>query len=283
MPGIVVGFDGSDESKDALRLARAFADLRGAELVVVAVFPDPFPALGAALPQAFEEEESAYFADTFAEVDAEVTGPYVRKEVTHVSAAQGLHDVAEEGEADMIVLGSTHRGTVGRVMPGSVGERLLGGAPCAVAVAPRGFARGEHFGLGLVGVAYNGTDESQVALAEAKRLADELDGRLKVIAIVPTKSPGPLRAPFMETLREHFRKALDDATSKLGGAAEVDAVLEEGDPAAVLAMHGVELDLLVIGSRGYGPLRHTLLGGVSAEVMRTAPCPVLVVPRAAGR
>ena len=41
------------------------------------------------------------------------------------------------------------------------------------------------------------------------------------------------------------------------------------------------LDLLVIGSRGYGPVRRTLLGGVSAEVTRTSACPVLVVPRGA--
>ena len=58
--------------------------------------------------------------------------------------------------------------------------------------------------------------------------------------------------------------------------------LAEGDPAAVLADQGVELDLLVLGSRGYGPVRATLLGAVSAEVMRTAPCPVVVTPREAG-
>ena len=85
----------------------------------------------------------------------------------------------------------------------------------------------------------------------------------------------------MELLRNHFRKVLDEAKLKLGETDDVEAVLEEGDPAAVLAKHGVELDLLVIGSRGYGPLRRTLLGGVSAEVMRTAPCPVVVVPRVA--
>ena len=133
----------------------------------------------------------------------------------------------------------------------------------------------------MIGVAYNGTEEAKLALDEAKRLAQELDCRLRLITAVPTQSPGPLRAPYMEVLRDHFRKVLDEATLTLGETDDVEAVLEEGNPAAVLATHGVELDLLVIGSRGYGPLRRTLLGGVSAEVMRTAPCPVLVVPRGA--
>ena len=40
-----------------------------------------------------------------------------------------------------------------------------------------------------------------------------------------------------------------------------------------------ELDLLVCGSRGYGPLRSVLVGGVSGRLMRSAHCPVIVVPR----
>jgi nucleotide-binding universal stress UspA family protein len=50
----------------------------------------------------------------------------------------------------------------------------------------------------------------------------------------------------------------------------------------VLAERSRELDLLVVGSRGYGPVRQVLIGGVSAELMRRAACPVLIVPRSAG-
>jgi nucleotide-binding universal stress UspA family protein len=50
-----------------------------------------------------------------------------------------------------------------------------------------------------------------------------------------------------------------------------------GDAAANLEEEGVELDLLVIGSRGRGPIKNLLLGSVSADVMRRAPCPVVVV------
>jgi nucleotide-binding universal stress UspA family protein len=50
-----------------------------------------------------------------------------------------LAELARSRRADLIVLGSTHRGPVGRVVPGATVEKLLGQAPCAVAVAPPGF------------------------------------------------------------------------------------------------------------------------------------------------
>ncbi|MEK6277696.1 MAG: universal stress protein [Actinomycetota bacterium] len=279
MKKILIGFDGSDGSRDALRFGDAFAELEDAKLIVAAVFSfDPLPVQAR---KTFAEAEAEYFKQRFSEAQGQLGHGFESRPVSWVSPAKALHDLAEDEEIDLIVIGSTHRGSVGRILPGSVGERLLHGAPCAVAVAPRDFAQGEHVGIGLIGVAYDGTEEAKLALDEAKRLAQKLDCRLRLITAVPTQSPSPLRAPYMEVLRDHFRKDLDEATSKLGETDDVEAVLEEGKPAAVLAKHGVELDLLVIGSRGYGPLRRTLLGGVSAEVMRTAPCPVLVVPRAA--
>jgi nucleotide-binding universal stress UspA family protein len=276
---ILVGFDGSDESHDALRLGNAFAELEGAKLIVAAVFSfDPLPLQA---NTTFAEAEAEYFKQRFDEAQSQLGHGFESRPVSWVSPAKALNDIAEGEQIDLIVIGSTHRGSVGRVFPGSVGERLLHGAPCAVAVAPRGFAQGQHVGIGLIGVAYDGTDEAKLALGEANRLSQQLDCQLRVITVVSTQAPGLLRAPYMELLRDHFRKVLDEAKLKLGETDDVEAVLEEGDPAAVLAKHGVELDLLVIGSRGYGPLRRTLLGGVSAEVMRTAPCPVVVVPRVA--
>ena len=95
--------------------------------------------------------------------------------------------------------------------------------------------------------------------------------------------PGRIAAPdYRQLIRDDLERSLSTA---IEGIHRLDAeqMIVDGDPADVLAAHGVELDLLVIGSRGYGPLRRTLLGGVSAKVMRLAPCPVLVTSRGAGR
>ena len=64
------------------------------------------------------------------------------------------------------------------------------------------------------------------------------------------------------------------------GEAAAGEVLS-GDPAEALAAASEELDLLVCGARGHGPVRTVLLGGTSHALVRLASCPVLVVPRAA--
>ena len=59
--------------------------------------------------------------------------------------------------------------------------------------------------------------------------------------------------------------------------------LHVDDPADVLLRVSEHVGLLVCGSRGYGPLRSVLLGGVSRRLVDGAQCPVLVLPREAGQ
>jgi nucleotide-binding universal stress UspA family protein len=273
---IVIGFDGSEESRDALELGGRLARAGGARAIAVTCFAHSRTGIG---EEGFEsrlaEESRPLLAEARRALDGvELSTVALGAESPH----RALHDIAEAERAEAIVIGSTHRGTVGRIMPGSVGERLLAGAPCSVVVAPRGFARGEHFGFGVIGVAYDGSEEAGIALEQAGRLAAGLDARLRLItAVEPGSSAGGERAHADD------RRRLERAAGSTAEGVEVETAVVEGGAAAALADQGVELDLLVIGSRGRGPLRRTLLGGVSAEVMRTAPCPVWVTPRGLGR
>lgn len=277
---IVIGFDGSEESRDALELGGRLARLEGARVIVVACFAYSPTEVG---EEAFESRLAEDSGPLFTEARRALEGVDLSTLALGTeSPAEALHDVAEDERAEAIVLGSTHRGALGRIMPGSVGERLLDGAPCSVVVAPRGFARGEHFGLGVIGVAYDGSEESRIALGEGKRLATGLDAQLRLIRAVDPASPGD-RPPGEGAADEGDRRRLERVAASIEGDLDVDTAVVEGGAAAALADQGIELDLLVIGSRGHGPLRRTLLGGVSAEVMRTAPCPVWVTPRGADR
>jgi nucleotide-binding universal stress UspA family protein len=75
---------------------------------------------------------------------------------------------------------------------------------------------------------------------------------------------------------------LDEAVASVPGAVRVEAVLAEGDPARELAHIAVaDAGVLVVGSRAYGPLKRVLLGSVSAQLVRSAPCPLIVHPRPA--
>ena len=273
MKKVVVGFNGSEESLDALLLAKQFARAEGAELHVAAVV--------------WETDRSARqqrFDGVFSQARRELGAQqFVEQPLEDGSPPQALHDLAEELRPDLIVIGSTHRGKIGRIVIGSVGERLLRGAPCSVAVAPRGYARHEHVGLGLIGVGYDGSPEAKLALKAAARLAPKLDCSLRLISVVPELvTPGRISGTdsgYEVVLADEFREILEEGGRTLGKEIEAKLVLEHGDPAKMLADQGVELDLLVVGSRGYGPLRRTVLGGVSADVMRLAPCPVLITPR----
>jgi nucleotide-binding universal stress UspA family protein len=279
---IVLGYDGTSESRDALRLAAGLAGVDRSEIVVVTSYELP------ALPVTVADDDSDLVAGaekTLAEAQSELEGRVVHPRVVASSSpSRALHDIAEAEQAAVVVVGSSHRAGIGRVMPGSTGERLLHGAPCAVAVAPRGYARGEHSGLGLIGVGYDGGDEARLALALARRLAAALAAELRIIGVLPEGTQGKKR----EELRTELEGRLDEAANFArredadGRTVQVERVVREGKPADALAEDGIELDLLVIGSRGYGPVLRTLLGGVSDRVIRIAPCPVLVVPRGEG-
>ena len=70
-----------------------------------------------------------------------------------------------------------------------------------------------------------------------------------------------------------------EALASLGDDRDVSGRVLEGDAAAELAAASADVDLLVVGSRGFGPVRRVLLGSVSRELVRSASCPVVVLPR----
>lgn len=189
------------------------------------------------------------------------------------SAAQLLHERAEESDAHLVVLGSSHTGRFGRVVPGATGERLLHGSPCAVAVVPRAHAGGTIAGIG---VAYDASPEADAALEHAIALARCLHARLELIGVV---TPDPYEADeSAHSVQVHLERALRELPFDVDGT----IVRLHGEPAEALASHSAHLDLLVTGSRGYGPLRSVIVGGVSGRLIRTAHCPVIVVPRTVG-
>ena len=202
------------------------------------------------------------------------------------SPARALHELAEQLDADLVVLGSAQFGAIGRVVIGSVAMRLLHGLPCPVAVAPKGYATDRHSPSFRIAAAWDGTPESELALDAATELARLARSELHVWHVVDPALyavpayPGVLM-PSEATVTEAAEKLLAAATERLPDDVNATAEVLTGSPAEVLAAKAGSVDLLVTGSRGYGPVRRVLLGGVSSRLMRHSPCPVLVVPRSA--
>lgn len=93
---------------------------------------------------------------------------------THVrpetSAGLALHEAAIELDAAAIVVGSSHRGPIGRVLAGNVATSLLHGTPCPVAIAPRGYDKRPE-GPWRIGVGFLDTPEGRAALSAADGIA----------------------------------------------------------------------------------------------------------------
>ncbi|HET7120745.1 MAG TPA: universal stress protein [Solirubrobacterales bacterium] len=242
------------------------------------------------------EEGSDPEAVALGERLAQATGAAAR-----TATAEGVEDLARlavsEG-ADLVVLGPTHRAGVSRLIPGATVERLAKEPPCALAVAPRGFGApaqepGEwrpldgddsDAGLRVIGVGFDGSPSSRGALELATELALANGASLRVYAVahkLGPLSPDSVSAAASSAQAEldAVRGALHEAVAALPDETRALPVLLRGYPAEKLveaAKAGV--DLLVIGSRGGGPVWRAFHGSVSSAVIDNAPCPVLIAP-----
>lgn len=263
-PGpILVGFDGTKEAFDAIALARLLRDATGARLVLARVFPRA--------PWHTDEKRGEEEALLIELEEAAAAEGATAEPVAARSAARGLHELAESLHAAAVVLGSSHRGIAGMVLAGPTAERLLHGAPCAVAVAPRGTAADEDPALRVIAVGYDGSPEADIALHQAIDLAVRARATMRIFTVVP--EAGAVGAKY-------YSERLDEA--QRAAPAEVRAAVEllHDDPVSALLSEGEKgVDLMVLGSRGFGPLGSVLLGGVSTALVRAAPCPLLLTPR----
>jgi nucleotide-binding universal stress UspA family protein len=72
---------------------------------------------------------------------------------------------------------------------------------------------------------------------------------------------------------------LQSAIAEFGAEVEVETDVLFQDPGHALVAASANLDLLVMGSRGRGPIKSVVFGSVSRHVTASASCPVLVLPR----
>jgi nucleotide-binding universal stress UspA family protein len=286
---ILVGYDPATVDRAPVNFGVAAARFTGAPLIVASVSAE------GDRPGAGQQDEDLVVdpSDALAEAQRELDPegiPVECRGLTGTSAARALHEAAEAEDAGLLVVGSTRQGAIGRVLPGSTAERLMHGAPCPIAIVPHEWQAGA--GLNTVGVAYVDTHEGHEALRGAHALARRADAKLRVLTAVrpglaqyreteaaTAVQPGKGSTDVEGELRAEAEDALRAAIAALDGgvAVETDAFVE--DPADVLVRVSENLDLLVCGSRGYGPLRAVLLGGVSRRLAAEARCPLIVLPR----
>lgn len=268
---VVVGYDGSDGARDALALAGVLASASARPVVLVDVYPPDLPDWS----EEADRREQRYARMHEVLASAPAAPALERHAVRGRSVAEGLKLYAEDADASAIVVGSPARAGLGHTTPGTVAQQLLHGSPCAVALAPRGFAERGHSELKRILVGYVDSEEARSALRAAERLAHASGALVRVVAVAP-QAHGRRDAE-----REALAANLDEAVGALVRTVAGEGVLVEGDPADALLAETDGTDLIVTGSRGYGPTRQVLLGSVTARLLSRADAPVLVMPRGA--
>jgi len=274
---IVVGVDGREGGSDAVALAQTLA-APDAEIVLVNAFRfDPYPDL------MLNITKDSLRADALKLLDIEEDDPRVERQVVpDTSPGRALHHVAEDVEAELIVVGSSHRGPVGRVLVGSVGRAVTHGATCPVAIAPHGYAKTGGRAR-IVGVGVDHSQEAQAAVQFAERLAKQREGELRMLSV--TRLPAAIASGYgvgyaWPEVGAENRKAAEKLLAQTKERLDVPAMTEvvEGTAGEELDAFSRSVDVLVLGSRGWGAVKRVVLGSTSDHVAQHAACPVILVP-----
>ena len=272
---VLVGVDGHPGGRDAIALASELAAPDGVITLAHVYGEHRLSGRNGSLAVIAERGQAGALLERerdSASVDAQLVATCAHR------VGRGLHLLAERLAADLLVVGSPSPGLLGRVLMGDDTRAALDGAPCAVAIASRGYRHQPHE-LETLGVGYDGSPESHVALAAARDVAAHRVATIWALQVVslgderddgasPSDWPGGASRLIGHTTQR---------VRELGDDVEGDAVY--GRPREELLRFGENLDLLVVGSRGYGPHGRLFHGGVSGYLARHAPCPLLILPR----
>ena len=286
---ILLATDGSKEAEVAAATADALA--RGTDSGLHIVHVGPFmPMLYSTMeeePARMAREARKTLDDAVGRIEA-AGGGVARAHLKVGGAPEEIVALAEELDAGLIVMGNRGRGGVRRALMGSVSDSVVRHAHCPVLVA-----RAEPIVFpAKILVATDGSREAALASSSSADLAERTGSELHVVYVghmppVFYESPGAmtldpdLQGRMQERAEEEAKARLDDQVQQLreAGGEVAGAHARVGRPDAEIVELAEELHagVIVLGSRGLGPLRSALMGSVSHSVVRHARCPVMVV------
>lgn len=275
---VLVGYDGTEGGRDAIALAKLLGE-PDADFLLVDVIP---PVGFGSGPRRLEDEEPPQSRGFFFEALRDLSGRSVATR-TYVanSAARVLTEVAEEEGFDLIAIGPCYPGIVGRILLGSVGSGLMHGAAAPVAAATRGYDKQHRHTIREIAVAWDGSAEAREAVAHAEALARRESARLRLLTVDVQATTLPGVIGWEPLVPKSPAEVLEEGVAAISPDLEVAGKLVDGGSiaAAIAEDCRVGVDLLVVGSRGYGALGRVLVGSVATGLLHRARCPVLTVPR----
>jgi nucleotide-binding universal stress UspA family protein len=282
---IVAGLSELTPGDPTLLVAMEVARASGAELHLVhACHLPPPPVMVPGVEAAWPEGSARYVEELQASLEAAVLafpgGEGVKCRVMAGPPAPALAAVAEEVEADLLIVGAARRSRLGRAILGTTAVRVLRQATVPVLVARRPVTRPPKRVLLT-------TDLSELSSAVHETAVDAIDAFLGMPARVRSLlvlgwmgAPAPLTPEsLVRAAREELEEFLRERDSVLP---IVEPVVRAGIAADEIVAEAREwnADLLVVGTHARGWGARMMLGSVAEAALRDAPCNVLAVPPA---
>lgn len=215
------------------------------------------------------------------------TSVKVATRVEHGTAADRILRLAAEGGGNIIVLGTHGRTGLGRVLLGSVADRVVRLAPCPVVTvrARPGLPIAVPDRVTRICYATDFSASARAVWPWVVRLAEAAQADVDLVHVTPEVAAGRELPPaLIEPMAEGFRahgeaqaERLIDAGPlppdrihpRILGGTPAEAILRSAETRAA--------DLIVMGTRGWSGLRRWMLGSVALHVIQAAPCAVLTL------
>lgn len=275
---ILVAFDGSESSKNALRQAIVLRDIEKSWIKVLAVVPAyegdlelvGVSDIGNVLKGPTDKLISA------AEEVARAGSTEVMTNVEQGEAYEKIVDVCDEENCDLIVMGRRGLRRLERMLMGSVTARVIGHSEKDVLVVPRNVT----LALDNILLATDGSAHSEAALDRALHFATTCKGKLSAVSVVDIYPEFYAEAPeIVEQMEEKSMAILQEVRQKAEKArVKVETQVLRGNAAEEIIDLAQETraGVIFIGSRGRSGLKKLIMGSVTEKVISLASCPVLV-------
>lgn len=285
---ILVPTDFSDTAQSALDAAAVIgAWYRSAIDIVTVVDATVYAYAGYPFaPLATELSRSAETALSGLKLPAAAKGLNVSRFVLSGTAAHEIVAHAERSGADLVVIGTHGRGTVGRILLGGTADKVLHSAKCPVLVTKP--AKGKAAPRKIKGVKRvlfptDFSDCANQALKRAIAITEDFDAELYILHVVDdsiiTTHVQKEREIILKDLRNHALEQMKQGLpAELLQNFETIGAVKRGEPGKAIAAYAEthECDLIVMGSHGRSGLGRMLLGSVTDKVVRLSKCPVMV-------
>jgi nucleotide-binding universal stress UspA family protein len=296
---ILICADGSECAQNAARAGAAIAQRFGAEVLALHVFDLSYAAPGYMGVWAIADDQETFELCMKTQRETAEKGikpifeemgvPYrMLQEIDH--AVDGILNVAEREQVDLIVIGSRGLTGIKELFLGSVSQGVLHHAHCPVLIACGAGDLCEESGFQHILLAADGSEGAHKAAIAAVNLCQKFAGTLTVLNAfeplpslvnIPDDGSDPVADPapdlYSRQVLNRVRKDVECTAQETGVTCTFRQERGRAEETILRFAREQGSDLIVMGSRGLGGFKRLLLGSVSNHVAHHAPCPVLIV------